>query len=183
MENRDEVGSSPIGSRQSDLKKSFKLAVVSLLTACSKQDISKAFPNFAASEQDYLYRLFIQVVASLHGNIQEEFESLCLESQVGTTLDTVEQFLEEQALNPLHSDKTNVFDVAQNVLTLKKNEIQHLENMLQKAEEQNCLIRAQIEDLKEKEADVSVMADAVQKLRRGSLNYGLPGSNDININP
>ncbi|KAF4370606.1 hypothetical protein F8388_020192 [Cannabis sativa] len=172
MENRDEVGSSPIGSRQSDLKKSFKLAVVSLLTACSKQDISKAFPNFAASEQDFLHRLFIQVVASLHGNIQ-----------VGTTLDTVEQFLEEQALNPLHRDKTNVFDVAQNVLTLKKNEIQHLENMLQKAEEQNCLIRAQIEGLKEKEADVSVMADAVQKLRRGSLNYGLPGSNDITTNP
>uniref|UniRef100_A0A803PE51 Uncharacterized protein n=1 Tax=Cannabis sativa TaxID=3483 RepID=A0A803PE51_CANSA len=173
MEYRDEVGSSPIGSRQSDLKKSFKLAVVSLLTACSKQDISKAFPNFAASEQDFLHRLFIQ----------EEFESLCLESQVGTTLDTVEQFLEEQALNPLHRDKTNVFDVAQNVLTLKKNEIQHLENMLQKAEEQNCLIRAQIEGLKEKEADVSVMADAVQKLRRGSLNYGLPGSNDITTNP
>ncbi|XP_062099619.1 uncharacterized protein LOC133805449 [Humulus lupulus] len=183
MENKDELGSSPIGSRQSDLKKSFKLAIGSLLTACSKQDICKAFPSFPAIEQDYLHRLFIQVVASLHGNMEEEFESLCFESQVGTALDTVEQFLEEQALDPLHSDKTNVVDVAQNVLTLKKNEIQHLENMLQKAEEQNHLIRAQIEDLKEKEADVSVMADAVEKLRRGSLNYGLPGGNDINNNP
>ncbi|GMN70768.1 hypothetical protein TIFTF001_055071, partial [Ficus carica] len=45
-----------------------------------------------------------QVASSLHGNIEEELESLCIETQVGTALDTVEQLVEEQALDPLHSD-------------------------------------------------------------------------------
>ncbi|PON86150.1 Polyamine-modulated factor 1/Kinetochore protein NNF [Trema orientale] len=180
MEKRDEVGSSAIGSRRSGLTKSFKLAIGSLLTACSKQEICKAFENFSANEQEYLHRLLIQVIASLHGNIEEEFESLCLETQVGTALDTVEQLVEEQALDPLLSDKTNVVDVAQNVLTIKENEIQHLENMLQMAEEQNHSIRACIEVLKKEQVDISGVADAVEKLRRGSLYHGQPASNGIN---
>lgn len=179
MEKRDEFGASPFGTRQADLNMSFKLAVRSLLTACSKQDIGKAFPSFTSNEQEYLHRLFTKVASSLHGNIEEEFESLCIETQVGTALDTVEQLVEEQALDPLHSDKTNVVDVAQNLLTTKENEIHHLKNMLQRAEEQNHLIRARIEDLKKREVDVLIMTDAAEKLRRGSLNYELQCSNII----
>ncbi|GMN27650.1 hypothetical protein TIFTF001_041064, partial [Ficus carica] len=37
MEQKDEFGASPFGMRQADLNMSFKLAVRSLLTACSKQ--------------------------------------------------------------------------------------------------------------------------------------------------
>ncbi|KAJ0098922.1 hypothetical protein Patl1_22261 [Pistacia atlantica] len=48
-----------VGSRQSDLNKSLKLAIRSLLTTCSKQEFSKAFNNFTSSEQDSLHRLFI----------------------------------------------------------------------------------------------------------------------------
>ncbi|KAJ0043390.1 hypothetical protein Pint_19464 [Pistacia integerrima] len=96
-----------VGSRQSDLNKSFKLAIRSLLTTCSKEEFSKAFNNFTASEQDSLHRLFIQfqVITSLHENIEDEFQSLCLETQVGNTLDTVEQLVEEKGLDPLSSDK------------------------------------------------------------------------------
>ncbi|KAJ0039151.1 hypothetical protein Pint_22439 [Pistacia integerrima] len=85
-----------VGSRQSDLNKSFKLAIHSLLTTCSKQEFSKAFNNFTASEQDSLHRLFIQfqVITSLHENIE-----------AGNTLDTVEQLVEEQGLDPLSLDK------------------------------------------------------------------------------
>ncbi|XP_024022055.1 uncharacterized protein LOC21404952 isoform X2 [Morus notabilis] len=132
MQKRDEFGASPFGTRQADLKKSFKLAMRSLLIACSKQDICKAFPSFTSTEQECLHRLFIQVATSVHGNIEEEFESLFQETQIGIVLDTVEQLVEEQALDSLHSDKVNVVDVGQNVLTTKENEIQHLKNMLQR---------------------------------------------------
>ncbi|PPD69666.1 hypothetical protein GOBAR_DD33445 [Gossypium barbadense] len=83
-----------IGKRQSDLKKSFKLAVRSLLTTCPTQEFSKAFPKFSSIEQEHLHQLFIQVITSLHGNIE-----------VGDALDTVEQLVEEQSLDPLSSDR------------------------------------------------------------------------------
>ncbi|KAJ0100073.1 hypothetical protein Patl1_22220 [Pistacia atlantica] len=69
-----------VESRQSDLNKSFKLAIHSLLTTCSKQEFGKAFNNFTASEQDCLHLLFIQVINSLHENIEDELQSLCLET-------------------------------------------------------------------------------------------------------
>ncbi|KAL5539628.1 hypothetical protein UlMin_042314 [Ulmus minor] len=163
-----------VRSRQSDLKRSFKLAVASLLTASSKQDFCNAFQKFSTADQDFLHRLFIQVVTSLHANVEEEFESLCLETQVGNALDTVDELVEEQALDPLLSNNTDVTNVARDVLTTKKNEIQHLKNMLEKAEERNHIIRAHLESLKK----VS-MVD-LEKLRRGSLSYRLPGSGGIN---
>ncbi|KAK6947101.1 Nuclear MIS12/MIND complex subunit PMF1/Nnf1 [Dillenia turbinata] len=72
----------PPGSRQLNLRKSFKLGVRSLLTACPKE-----------------------VITSLHGNIEDEFESLCRETQVGTTLDSIEEHVQEQTLDPLYIDK------------------------------------------------------------------------------
>ncbi|OMO91312.1 hypothetical protein CCACVL1_07166, partial [Corchorus capsularis] len=98
------IGGVELGRKQSDLKKSFKLAVRSLLTTCTAQDFSNAFPNFTRAEQERLHQIFLQVITSLHGNIEDEFESLCQELQVGTALDTVDQLVGEQCLDPLFSD-------------------------------------------------------------------------------
>ncbi|XVE99982.1 hypothetical protein REPUB_Repub03eG0246900 [Reevesia pubescens] len=63
MASRSEGGAPPtIGRRQSDLKRSFNLAVRSLLTTCPKQEFSKAFPNFTSAEQQRLHQLFIQAL-------------------------------------------------------------------------------------------------------------------------
>uniref|UniRef100_A0A2N9HA23 Uncharacterized protein n=1 Tax=Fagus sylvatica TaxID=28930 RepID=A0A2N9HA23_FAGSY len=67
----------------SDLKKSFHLALRPLLTACSNQELCKAFPMFSNAEQQHLHRLFLQVLTSLHENIEDEFQSLCLQTQIG----------------------------------------------------------------------------------------------------
>ncbi|XVF52160.1 hypothetical protein PTKIN_Ptkin04bG0242500 [Pterospermum kingtungense] len=160
-----------IGKRQTDLKKSFKLAVRSLLTTCPNQEFSKSFPNFTTAEQERLHQLFIQVITSLHGNIEDEFESLCLETQVGTALDTVEQLVEEQSLDPLFPDKTNVMDAVHHLSTAKKAEIQYLRGLLERAEEQNRLIKARVDLLKNKTQEVSGTADVFEKLRSGILSY------------
>ncbi|KAJ9185030.1 hypothetical protein P3X46_004707 [Hevea brasiliensis] len=159
-----------IGSRYSDFTKSFKLAIRSLLTSCSKEEFVIAFSNFSSAEQESLHRLFIQVITSLHKMIEDEFESLSLETQVGTTLYTVDQLVEEQYLDPLFLNKTNVMDVACNLSRAKKNEIQFLMGMLEKAEEQNSLIRARLEQLKKRRQNVTGTTD-VEKLRNGILNY------------
>ncbi|KAH9739572.1 polyamine-modulated factor 1 [Citrus sinensis] len=168
----EESGPAVIGSRQSDLNKSFKLAIRSLLTTCSKE-----------------------VITSLHENIENEFESLCLETQVGAALDTVEQFMEEQSLDPLFSEKyfilsaisgclifqlasltcrTNVMDVVCDLTTAKKNEICYLTCMLERVEEQNRLRKARLELLKKGRQDFSGMTEVVEKLqlRSGIAYYG-----------
>ncbi|KAL5807611.1 hypothetical protein ACOSQ3_030501 [Xanthoceras sorbifolium] len=159
-------------TRHSDLNKSFKLAVRSLLTTSSKQEFQNAFPNFSTSELDSLHRLFIQVITSLHENIEDEFESLYLDTQVGAALDTVEQLVEEQGLDPLFSKKTNIMDVKCDLSTAKTNEIQYLMGMLERVEEQKRLMQARIELLKKGKQDVSGMMDVVEKLRSGILDYG-----------
>ncbi|XVE57281.1 hypothetical protein DITRI_Ditri04bG0078900 [Diplodiscus trichospermus] len=161
-----------IGRRQSDLKKSFNLAIRSLLTTCPKQEFSKAFPNFTSAEQERLHQLFIQVITSLHGNIEEEFESLCLETQVGTALDTVEQLVEEQCIDPLFSDRSNVMEAVHHLSKAKKAEIQYLRGLLERAEEHNRIIQARVELLKNKTQEVSGRTDVVEKLRGGILSYG-----------
>ncbi|KAL9424813.1 hypothetical protein AB3S75_031852 [Citrus x aurantiifolia] len=168
----EESGPAVIGSRQSDLNKSFKLAIRSLLTTCSKEEFGKAFDRFSSSEQNSLHRLFIQVITSLHENIENEFESLCLETQVGAALDTVEQFVEEQSLDPLFSEKTNVMDVVCDLTTAKKNEICYLTCMLERVEEQNRLLKARLELLKKGRQDFSGMTEVVEKLRSGIAYYG-----------
>ncbi|KAA8521071.1 hypothetical protein F0562_011776 [Nyssa sinensis] len=163
----------PPGSRQLNLKKSFKLSIRSLLTRCSKEDFSKAFPRFTNVEQEGFHRLFIRVITSLHENIEDEFESSCAETQVGTILDTVEQYVEEQSLDPLFFDKSSyVGDVERNLSTAKNNEIKYLMGMLEKAEEQKRIISTRLEQLKKEMQDFSDAADAVEKLKTGMLNYG-----------
>ncbi|ONI05569.1 hypothetical protein PRUPE_5G013300 [Prunus persica] len=123
--------------------------------------------------------MFIQVITSLHGNVEDEFQSVCLETQVGTALDTVEQLVEEQALDRLFSDKTNVMDVAHDLSTMKKDQIQYLTKMLETAEEQNQCLRDRVELLKKERLDVSGMANAVERLRSGSVMYGMYNSNSL----
>ncbi|OMO93680.1 hypothetical protein COLO4_16748 [Corchorus olitorius] len=176
------IGGLELGRKQSDLKKSFKLAVRSLLTTCTAQDFSNAFPNFTRAEQERLHQIFLQVITSLHGNVEDEFESLCQELQVGTVLDTVEQLVGEQSLDPLFSDKTNIMDTVHNLSTAKNAEIQHLRGRLEKAEEHNRLIQARVELLKNRMEEVSGMTDIVDKLKGGLLSYGehkVSGSGDL----
>lgn len=173
-------GGGPQGLRQMNLEKSFRLALRSLLTTCSKEEFSKAFPRFGSAEQERLHRLFIQVITSLHGNIEDEFESLCLETQVGTALDTIEQLSEEQSLDPLFSEKTPAGDVEHDLLMAKKNEVQYLMGMLKKAEEQKHIISARLELLtKGSQQDLSATSDVIEKLRSGILSYGAYTNNGL----
>ncbi|WCJ17618.1 embryo defective 3006 [Euphorbia peplus] len=162
-------------SRHSAFRKSFKLAIRSLLTSCSFQEFSKAFSNFNNTQHQNLHHLFIQVITSLHKILEDHFELLDLENQVGTTLDTVDQLVEEQRLDPLFSKRTNFTDVAHSLTTEKKNEIQCLTGMLERVEEQNRLFRDRIELLKKGRHDVSGTAD-VEKLQSGILNYLASGN-------
>ncbi|XP_073020326.1 uncharacterized protein [Primulina eburnea] len=164
------------GSRHSNLKKSFKRGLRYLLTACSEEELSKAFPSFAAAERERLHRLFVMVIASLHDNVEEEFESILLETQVGNVLDNVEELVDEHSLDPLISKKlqncrSNVAETAQSLLEAKKNEVQYLMGMLKKAEEQRCNISARLELLKKEKQDISGAANLVNELRTAILNY------------
>ncbi|KAL1224724.1 hypothetical protein V5N11_027886 [Cardamine amara subsp. amara] len=159
------------GYRQSDLKKSFKSALRSLLTACSKHDFYDIFSKFSKAEQELLYRLYTQVVVNLHQTLEDEFDAQCHETQVGPILDTVEQLVEEQSLDPLFSDKTNVMDIANDLTTAKKSEIQKLSSLLQRAEEQNRQMEARIDLLRKQTQEVSGTADRVQKLKDGISGY------------
>ncbi|KAJ7953293.1 Embryo defective protein [Quillaja saponaria] len=186
MEKMVELGGSAspsvgIGSRYSDLKKSFKFALRSLLTASSKEEFDKVFPKFDNAQRECLYHLFIQVITSLHENIEGEFEAVCCETQVGATLDAVEQLVEEQDLDPLFSDKSNIMDVAHNLSSEKKNEIQYLTRMLQLAEEHNDRMHTRLELLREGRQDLSGASDTVEKLqlRSRNLDYGTYSSNGI----
>ncbi|KAL0288734.1 UNVERIFIED_CONTAM: hypothetical protein Scaly_2721900 [Sesamum calycinum] len=206
----EKIASVP-GSRQLNLKKSFKRGLRSLLTACSDEEFRKAFPSFTAAEQERLHRLFIQVITSLHEDIEEEFESIFLETQAGTALDNVEELVEEHNLDPLLSQKSNVGETAQNLSEAKKNELKHLMGLLEKpctfyilhmvllqifariikgfgsgvlavAEEQKRKIKARLELLKKEKQDFSGAANLVHELRTRILNYETGCHNRL-VNP
>ncbi|GER56216.1 hypothetical protein STAS_33934 [Striga asiatica] len=159
------------GSRQMNLKKSFNLGLRSLLNACSDEEFREAFPGFTAPERERLHGLFLQVISSLHDNIQEEFESILLQTQAGTVLDTVEELVEEHNLDPLISEKSNVGETAQILSEAKKNEIKDLTGLLEKAEEQKRKLEARYELLKKEKQDFSGAANLVDELRTRISNY------------
>ncbi|KAK1439491.1 hypothetical protein QVD17_05310 [Tagetes erecta] len=159
-----------VGYRQSELKRSFNLALHALLTTCSKEEFCKAFPRFTQAEKERLHQLYIKVIVSLHENIEDEFEALCEDTKVGDILGTIEELVEEQTLDPLYPDKTNLNDVAQVLLTLKKNEIQNLTTMLEKSEAQNKVLRSRVELLQKEIQDSSGASNAVEKAKTGMLN-------------
>ncbi|KAK6158572.1 hypothetical protein DH2020_005886 [Rehmannia glutinosa] len=196
----EKVASVP-GSRQLNLKKSFNRGLRCLLTACSDEEFRKAFPSFTPAEQERLHRLFIQVISSLHEDIEEEFESIFLETQAGTILDNVEELVEEHNLDPLISKKSNVGETAQSLTEAKKNELNYLTGLLGKsmqrtmslkcdfvdygaadickgsigvtlmAEEQKRKIKARLELLKKEKQDFSGAANLVHELKTRILNY------------
>ncbi|XP_006413987.2 uncharacterized protein LOC18029163 isoform X2 [Eutrema salsugineum] len=159
------------GSRQSDLKKSFKSAVSSLLNACSRQDFLDIFSKFSGAEQKLLYQLYTQVIVDMHQTLENEFDAQCHEHQVGPILDKVEQLVEEQSLDPLFTDKTNVMDIANELTTAKKSEIQKLTALLQMAEEQNRQMEARISLLRKQPQEVSGTTNAIEKLKTGIMGY------------
>ncbi|KAF9690368.1 hypothetical protein SADUNF_Sadunf01G0188500 [Salix dunnii] len=163
------IGGGGESRRQSDLNRSFKLAIRSLLTSCSKQELAKAFSNFSNAEQESLHRLFIQVITSLHKMVE-----------VGIALETVEQLVEEKNLDPLFSEKSNIVDAVQILSMAKKNEIHYLMGMLEKvnirlldfqsrivlikAEDQNRCLRDRVELLKQKMPDDSGIPVVMEKV-------------------
>uniref|UniRef100_A0A1D1YH75 Tetratricopeptide repeat protein 39A n=1 Tax=Anthurium amnicola TaxID=1678845 RepID=A0A1D1YH75_9ARAE len=151
------------GTRHANLKRSFKLGVRSLLTAFSKEDVFKAFPTFSNLEKERLHHLLIQVIKSLHANMEEEFEAVCQETQVGSTLDTIEQLVEEQSLDMLSSEALNMGEVKETLARVKKDEICYLTSILEKAEKQNDLLKSRIESLMKQKDDTLAAVDAISK--------------------
>ncbi|KAK8471595.1 hypothetical protein PHAVU_003G266000 [Phaseolus vulgaris] len=181
------VPSNRIGSRFSNLNKSFKYSLRSLLTSCSKEEFYKAFSSFSNNERESLHRLFLQVITSLHENLEEGFETISLQTQAGATLDAVEEIVEEQDLDVLFSDRSNITDVSENLSMAKKKEIQHLMHMVQlrnsgnlclqldiqfKGEEHNQVLRTRLQILREDNKVLSGASQAVEKLKSMNLNYG-----------
>ncbi|XP_022566552.2 uncharacterized protein LOC111210435 isoform X2 [Brassica napus] len=149
------------GRRQSDLKQSFRKAVRYLLTACSREDFLEIFSKFDVAEQNRLYWL----------TTQGEFDAQCQAFQVGPILDKVEQMVEEQSLDPLCSDKSNVMDLANDLTTAKKSEIQRLTALIQRAEEHNRQMEARIRLLREQPQEASDTTNAIKKLKTGITAY------------
>ncbi|XP_047073504.1 uncharacterized protein LOC124682950 isoform X1 [Lolium rigidum] len=157
--------------RYSNLDRSFKIAARSLLTAFSREGVNKAFPSFTDAERERLYQMFIYVIKSLHGNIEEGFQQFCDEIEVATVLDKVDQFVEEQNLDVLSADnslinRTSVEDIKERISKEKKEEIEYLKGLLEKTEERNSAMKARIEHLKEGVADFNDTRDALKKLER-----------------
>ncbi|GJX39211.1 polyamine-modulated factor 1 [Tanacetum coccineum] len=172
-------------ARKNELNKSFKVAVQGLLTTCSKQEFCKSFPSFTQAEQERLYNHYIQVIISLHENIEDEFTVLCQEVKVGDVLDTVDELVDKQTLDPLYPDKfeydgtkleagkpTNIKDVARELVTSKKNEIQNLKDMLEQKEAQNKVLRSCVELLRKQIQDPSGASNALEKVNAGMQNNG-----------
>uniref|UniRef100_A0ACD5YFG0 Uncharacterized protein n=1 Tax=Avena sativa TaxID=4498 RepID=A0ACD5YFG0_AVESA len=151
--------------RHGNLDRSFKLAARSLLTAFSREDVNRAFPSFTDAERERLYQMFIHVIKSLHGNIEEEFQKFCNEIEVATALDKVDQFVEEQNLDVLSADKTSIEDVKERMSKEKKDEIEHLKGLLEKTEETINALKTRIERVKEGE-DMDDTRDLLKKLKQ-----------------
>ncbi|XP_009627561.1 uncharacterized protein LOC107767832 isoform X3 [Nicotiana tabacum] len=145
-------------TRYSNLKKSFVIGVRSLLSSCSREKFGETFPNFAPAEVERLHQLYFE----------DEFESLCEETQAGTTLNMVEELVEEQrlegSLNPLFLERSNTEEVMRHYLSeAKKDEISYLMAMLEKAEEQKRAVTSLLEAVKKERHDFSGVKDIVNK--------------------
>ncbi|XP_057538634.1 uncharacterized protein LOC130816071 isoform X1 [Amaranthus tricolor] len=170
MEKTTETAAS--GSRYSNVTKSFNGCLRFLLTEFSFEDFSRAFPKFSGAEQDQLYQLYVQVITSLHETLQDDFRSICLETQVGTILDTVEHHVEQRSLDPLCSQKTNLGHVKHDLLAMEQDEIQSLEQLLNKVEDEKHSIKAQCKLLKKKHEDSSVAPVAMKEIDSLITKYG-----------
>ncbi|KAG9141802.1 hypothetical protein Leryth_023318 [Lithospermum erythrorhizon] len=117
--------------RLSSITKLLKLTLHSVFTACPKQEFFQRFPNFTAAEQELLYRLYIETISWFPENVEEEFEAMCLDTQAGAVFDTVEQLLEEQSLDLLHNQSSNIKEVGLSWTQTKRKEIDNLTKMVE----------------------------------------------------
>uniref|UniRef100_M1CUY2 Uncharacterized protein n=2 Tax=Solanum TaxID=4107 RepID=M1CUY2_SOLTU len=94
----------------------------------------------------------------------------------------VEQLVEEQNLDPLFPEKSNVEEVRHYLSEAKQNEINYLTTMLETAEEQKRSITSRLEILKKERHDFSDAAatDIVNKIRTGNQKYNT--NNNIGFN-
>ncbi|XP_016511243.1 uncharacterized protein LOC107828449 isoform X1 [Nicotiana tabacum] len=153
----------------SKLKKSFVIGIRSLLNSCSRKKFGETFPNFTPAEVERLHRLYFEVITGLTKSIEDEFESLCEETQAGTTLNMVEELVEEQhleeSLNPLFLERSNTEEVMRHYLSeVKKDEISYLMAMLEKAEEQKRAVTSLLEALKKERHDSTDNEDRTRSL-------------------
>ncbi|BAF22973.1 uncharacterized protein [Oryza sativa Japonica Group] len=158
-----EAAPAAAAGRYGNLERSFKLAARSVLTACSREDVKRAFPSFTDAERERLYQMFIYVIKSLHSNIEEEFDIPCQELQVAAALEKIDQFVEEQKLDVLSSDKTNIEDTKQMISKAKKDEVEYLKSLIEEVEEKNNAMKARIELLK-KDDDLAAGKQVLEKL-------------------
>ncbi|KOM32188.1 hypothetical protein LR48_Vigan01g174400 [Vigna angularis] len=91
----------------------------------------------------------------------------------GATLDAVEEIVEEQDLDVLFSDRSNITDVSENLSMAKKKELQHLMHMVQMGEEHNQVLRNRLQILREDNKVLSGASQAVEKVNVSELLYGL----------
>ncbi|GLJ48759.1 hypothetical protein SUGI_1028330 [Cryptomeria japonica] len=151
--------------RVSRLRQSYTFATHSLLKACSKEEFLKIVSSFKQSYQETLYQLYLKIIASMHENIQDEFESICQETQVMAALGTIEQLIENKKFDVLHEDNTSVNDVKQEIAKRKLCEIHYLKNMLEKVQEQNEKDEKYLEVLRKSVDDLPNANSAVSKLK------------------
>uniref|UniRef100_A0A0D3GWM6 Uncharacterized protein n=3 Tax=Oryza TaxID=4527 RepID=A0A0D3GWM6_9ORYZ len=147
-----EAAPAAAAGRYGNLERSFKLAARSVLTACSREDVKRAFPSFTDAERERLYQMFIYVIKSLHSNIE-----------VAAALEKIDQFVEEQKLDVLSSDKTNIEDTKQMISKAKKDEVEYLKSLIEEVEEKNNAMKARIELLK-KDDDLAAGKQVLEKL-------------------
>ncbi|KAG8046583.1 hypothetical protein GUJ93_ZPchr0008g13010 [Zizania palustris] len=161
--------------RYGNLHRSFKRAARFVLTACSREDVNKAFSSFTDVKRERLYQMFVSVIKYLHSNIEEEFDTLCQEIQVATALDRIDQFVEEQKLDVLSSDKTDIQDIKERISKGKKDEVEYLKSLVEEVEEKNRAMKARIELLKKEEGLTSIKV-VLEKLTQ--INSALQSYND-----
>uniref|UniRef100_A0A0A9D604 Uncharacterized protein n=1 Tax=Arundo donax TaxID=35708 RepID=A0A0A9D604_ARUDO len=51
------------------LQRSFKVVIRCLLTACSREEVNRAFPSFTGAERERLFRMLTRVIKYLHESI------------------------------------------------------------------------------------------------------------------
>ncbi|XP_078160894.1 embryo defective 3006 [Carex rostrata] len=158
-----------ISARHQILKKLFKSeGVRRLLVPSSREDFNKAFEGFTEAEKDTLYHLFQNIVVeSLPYNIERALDKICDVAKVGSILSKVEHIIEEQSLDVLYP---YTGDLQEKIITVKKDEIATLKNLLEKVKKSNNEMRSRLDELK-KNKDLPSMLDAVEKLRRWNAEF------------
>ncbi|KAJ1267422.1 hypothetical protein BS78_07G054700 [Paspalum vaginatum] len=147
------------------LQRAFKLSAKCLLTACSREDVNRAFPSFTGAERERLHRMLARVMKNIHANVEELFDEICEERQVAAALDKIDDFIEKRNLDVLSSEKTSIEEIEEKISRAKKDEIERLTGLLKKAEESNNAMKARIELLK-KEEDSTAARDVLNKLKQ-----------------